>query len=738
MLLAIARAKDERQVDRILGAPFFKKAVWKPLGGNDNNYAIVSNQQSSPVNALCEKPVNSIDHVLIKRCLAAGDRPAGRGAPSSMSEALERYLGVPGGDISRLGGKEILRLAQNVRVMADGDKGASPNIVVADRGEGQEPDKFESTLLSLQKGNKRRIKFVQGKYNMGGTGVLPFCGARGYQLIAARRSEELEPGSEWGFTLVREAPGVSDDDKTPWYEYFAGPDGRICTAPPGPLEILPGGGALEDGCMVKMFNYEIAKASIARKLWSDMNSMLYAPPLPVMVEDARFRGPDNPRVMYGNRNLLEREFKRRVHRSFSIKSKLRGFGTSRLDVVVFQHASRSPDKKNAAREFRPRSGAILLTQNGQTHAALRQSKLDSESGLASLAEYMMVHVDLTCLPASKAKMFLASRDRIRQSADSKRLEERILEDIGEDGQVRALEAEYKKLDEQVSVKDSAMNRAIEDALKKDKAIAEMLSAGAVPADGGRPWEGDGDGREGGKDPARPTSYIPTYLRFKGGAVSAHRPVPADGSAAYAVLETDAPDDYTTRSRDAGELDARFPGALDGSPHGPFGGRVKVKMRGRGKPSEDAGDVIVTLTRPGGAPLSCVIHAIFVEPEKREKRSGVRLQSFKWIREDGWAGMGWTSKSVARAGKSEVLVNRDCEFLRRFQSRRPGSQSARIAEQFGLHVFLASVCLHAAHCNDANYDEIYEKSIEGVARSCLAASYGGAPGRPPYSRTPPES
>ena len=730
-LLSLARAQGERDVDRILGGPFFRDAGWKPLGGTENNYAIVSNQQSSPVNSLCEKPVNSIDHVLIKHCLMAGDRPAGRGAPSSMAEALERYMGVPGGDISKLDGPKMLKLAQNVRVMADGAKTSSPNIVVADRGEGQEPEKFETTLLSLQKGNKKRIKFVQGKYNMGGTGVLPFCGERGYQLIAARRSAELAPGSEWGFTLVRETPNASDDDKTTWYEYFVGPDGRICTVPGGPLEILPGGGRLEDGCMVKMFDYDIPKRSIAKKLWSDMNSVLYSPPLPITVEDARHPGSaQNPRVMYGSRNLLEREFRPHVYRSFSIRSKLRGFGTNRIDVAVLRHASLHPDKKNVARELRPKSAAILLTQNGQTHASFRQSRLDSESGLSSLAEYAMVHVDLTDLPPRKAKMFLASRDRMRQSADSKRLEERILEDVGEDEQVRALESEYRKLDERISVKDSSMNRAIRDAVSRNKTISEMLSPGSTSAESGKPWEGDGgdSGREGAD--AKPASYMPTYLRFKNGKVSAHRPVPADGSAAYVTLETDAPDDYTTRERDAGSLEAKFPPALDGSPHGPFGGRVKVKVRGTGRPSEDAGDVVVTLTRPGDGPLSCVIHAIFVEPEERKKRSGVRLQSFRWVTRENWAEMGWGAKNVARASKSEVLVNRNCEFLEKFQKTRPRAQHDEIAEQFGLHVFFASVGLYANHRDDADYDGIYEKSIEAVARSCLPASYGSARARRP--------
>ena len=51
-----------------------------------------------------------------------------------------------------------------------------PSITIVDDGEGQTPSDMPKTILSLHRGNKNSIPFVQGKFNMGGSGVLEFCG----------------------------------------------------------------------------------------------------------------------------------------------------------------------------------------------------------------------------------------------------------------------------------------------------------------------------------------------------------------------------------------------------------------------------------------------------------------------------------------------------------------------------------------------------------------------------------
>ena len=97
-LMSLIRAKDENVVEKILEDKFFADAIWKPVGGSDNNYAIISNQQTDPINALCEKPINSIDHVLLKQCKLKDGDPEGPKAPKNMKDAVKKYFGITDGN----------------------------------------------------------------------------------------------------------------------------------------------------------------------------------------------------------------------------------------------------------------------------------------------------------------------------------------------------------------------------------------------------------------------------------------------------------------------------------------------------------------------------------------------------------------------------------------------------------------------------------------------------------------
>lgn len=719
VLLKLAGAPDEAHVDRVLGDGFFRDVRWKPLGGTDNNYATVANQQSDPVNALCEKPVNSIDHILLKKCLAAGDSPSGRSAPSDMKDALDRYAGVPGGDLRNLDAGRIRRLAGDVRIIADGRK-KKPSITVVDNGEGQRPEDFEDTLLSLQRGNKKRIKFVHGKYNMGGTGVLPFCGKKGYQLVLSRKSADAPGGgSEWGFTLIREKPDVDESYKTSWYEYFVDGSGAVCTLPPEPLRVLPGGGLLREGCLVKMFSYDLKQGSITKGLWAAMNTRLYAPALPILLHDARY-GAGEKRVVCGNARRVADE-PERVNGTLRISAKLREFGTSSLDVTVFKHAVETGNE-NVTGRFRAKSEAVLLTQNGQLHASVSQARLRSGARLESLPAYMMVHVDLTRIPPSKAKMFLASRDRARASGDYAGLERRILEAVGSDDRIRELDAKYKEMDERMSVRDESMQDAISDVLRKNRELADLMDPGSLPAGAGE----SGPQPKPGFEP----SYIPTYLRVRSnGKTEARKTVPCDRSPARVYLETDAPDDYTTRSTDSGELKVSLSEELEGSWSDPAGGLLKITVRGEGEQYAPAGEINAQLSRPGAAPLSCVVHAYFGAPAAARKpgrrNRGIDMPPFRWVHRKGWGPLGWGELTVGSADGGTMRVNRDCAHLTRFKKSRPASEGDRITAAFGMHVYLASVALHHAYGSDDDYEEVYKKAIDAVARSCLAASHGWA-------------
>ena len=84
-------------------------------------------------------------------------------------------------------------------------------MIIYDNGEGQRPENFNNTFLSLLRGNKNEIRFVQGKYNMGGAGAVVFCGKKRFQLIASKR---FEGNGKFGFTLLRKHPLTESEQQT--------------------------------------------------------------------------------------------------------------------------------------------------------------------------------------------------------------------------------------------------------------------------------------------------------------------------------------------------------------------------------------------------------------------------------------------------------------------------------------------------------------------------------------------
>lgn len=188
----LLHAEMEEQVEQILahcGFDLSNTAAWRPLGDMENNFSTVGNQQTEATAAMVEKIINAIDAQLMARCFLAGINPEGPQAPRTMAEAVERFFKVRGGLLANLDAKQQTDLAKNVHVVAVGEKNA-PSYLIIDSGEGQTPDAFPETFLSLNKSNKIRIPFVQGKFNSGGTGVLQFCGERNIQLICSRRQPD--------------------------------------------------------------------------------------------------------------------------------------------------------------------------------------------------------------------------------------------------------------------------------------------------------------------------------------------------------------------------------------------------------------------------------------------------------------------------------------------------------------------------------------------------------------------
>jgi len=235
LCLALIKADSEQEVIDILSNAGYwdNPKVWRYYGDYENNFNSIGNQQAHPVAALVEKIINSVDARLMRECLVRGIDPESEDAPQSITDAVALFFenrkvtdSCMAGRIKNWDDHKRLEESKGITVAATGFK--PPHnmcLTIADNGEGQSPAAMPTTFLSLTKSNKLRIPFVQGKFNMGGTGVLKFCGKRNLQLILSRRDPKIcnsnRPSySDWGFTIVRREDPVGTR-RSSVYTYLA-------------------------------------------------------------------------------------------------------------------------------------------------------------------------------------------------------------------------------------------------------------------------------------------------------------------------------------------------------------------------------------------------------------------------------------------------------------------------------------------------------------------------------------
>ena len=280
LCMNLLQADTEEQVISLLRAQGFwdNPDVWRPFGDKPDNFSTMGNQSSSPDAALVEKLVNSVDAVLMGECLTAGIRPNSEEAPQSIPEAVAQFFfgdrskANSLGHISRWPTQKRRELSDLITLAATGAR-SNPSFTIVDAGEGQTPELMPDTLLSLDKQNKIDVHFVQGKFNMGGTGALRFCGSNNLQLVISRRNPNIKTvdtessvSNQWGFTIVRrENPTASKRLST--YTYLAPePDGGVLRFFSETLPLFPQGKEActrntSWGTAIKLYEYKLTGRS---------------------------------------------------------------------------------------------------------------------------------------------------------------------------------------------------------------------------------------------------------------------------------------------------------------------------------------------------------------------------------------------------------------------------------------------------------------------------------------------
>ena len=580
LCLDLLQADLEADVIRLLSAAGYweDRSVWRQFGDNESNYSTIGNQQATHEAALVEKIINSVDARLMLECQLKGITPEGPKAPKSVRQAVAWFFEddptaqTPlAGRMSEWGNSRRRDVAQGITFAATGARAheGNPCFTIADQGEGQTPDRMPETLLSLNKSNKLRIPFVQGKFNMGGTGVLKFCGRHNFQLIVSRRHPDLanrdlraEADLDWGFTIVRrEEPEANRRSSV--YTYLAPLDahqspgrGGVLHFHADALPILPERNVAyarqaQWGTVIKLYEYQAVgtRGHILRPdgMLSRFDLLLPELALPVRLHECRegFRGHEGSsdttltglsvRLNDDKKNNLEFE---------PISSPLKAGGEGMMATIY-------AFKKGKSKAYRKQEG-IIFTLNGQTHGSFTKDFFTRQAAgrLDYIAESVLVCVDCSAFSGRAREDFIMnSRDRL--SGGELRAEiERALEELLRDSpELRALrekrqrEATQEKLDDSKPLED-----VLKAVFKQSPTLSQLFLRGSRLSD---PFKHDR-----GKETDRPFRgrAHPSYFKFRevdyGEVITRNTP---SNMRTRLFFLTDAVDSYFSRPADRGDF-----------------------------------------------------------------------------------------------------------------------------------------------------------------------------------------
>lgn len=556
----LVSSSTERELEFILSANIL--ASWSPLGGNENNFGVIENQQASPVAALIEKVTNSIDALLMRKCHEAGIDPKSDKAPKSMHEAVDAFFGPTNKSWHVTSVRK--RQAEDIQIIASGDK-AKPTLLIYDNGEGQHPEKFETTFLSLLRGNKNDIPFVQGKYNMGGTGAIVFCGKHRYQLIG---SKHFDGSGEFGFTLIRKHPLTEEEKKTKkntWYEYLL-IDGKIPSFPIDELDLGLFGRKFKTGTIIKLYDYDlyskIPRGALPQEGRRAINQYIFQPALPIYLVDSKERYPNNKVLdidCFGLKHRLEAEDNKYIEKTFSQKKTFHDIGTLKATCYVFRaKVGDWPAKKTADNirdQFFHDNMVVLFSLNGQVHGAFTSEFITRTLKMKLLRNHLLIHVDCTELEYDfRQELFMASRDRLKGGDETSELRKRLAE-LLKDGELADI---HKERQNSISVeggdaKDLLRSFSKNLPLNKDlmKLLNQTFKLEQKDEEKKKPDKPEKPKIKVEKEPFQPQRY-PSYFNMKSGGGKSMISIPY-GSEKTIQFVTDVEDSYFERSEDPGDL-----------------------------------------------------------------------------------------------------------------------------------------------------------------------------------------
>ena len=537
---------------------------WKPFGNNENNYSTIGNQQSSPDAALVEKLINSVDAILMKECMLRNIDMTGDDAPQNMADALIRFFNIKDGKLSYLDARERTKMAESIILAATGST-RNVNLTIVDKGEGQTPKRMPDTILSVSKNNKLKVPFVQGKFNMGGTGALPFCGGNRLQLIISKRCPQIADrrtdatSNLWSVTIVRRE-AAREGRKSSMFTYLTDLNGDLLTFDTEKLPIIPSTKSAEHenmyyGTYIKLYDYSLKyKTAILLNFFNKMNMLMPEIAHPIRLRECRKEQTQNVHTsestISGLQIRLDEDRNNNIEDGFPSSEAINVDGQNILcSIYVFKN-------KDSAKRYRESEG-LLFTVNGQTHATESESFFN-RANLSYLADSILVLIDCSQIDIQhREDMFMNSRDRLRKCAFVTAVKEKIKSILKEHQGLKKLQNERRAAAVQKRLsEDRPFREVLQNILTKSPVLSKILLSGSRLTSPFNivPNSGETTVFKGKKHP----TFFKIRGKLKDGVLNKNVPINHDFRVQF---ETDVNNDYFVRPSERGYLLLKMDGVL---------------------------------------------------------------------------------------------------------------------------------------------------------------------------------
>lgn len=552
--------------------------LWRWYDDNENNWSQVNAQTASPENALVEKLINSVDARLICKCRERGIDPESKESPKSMQEAVSRYFDDDtknyhyfSGLISEWPKTKRREISRGITLACTGnkpDEGAGyPSFTISDIGEGQTPDNIPKTFLSLSKKNKFNIQFVQGKFNAGGSGVIPFCGSNGLQLIISKRNPVLladnscQTDDNWSFTITRRL--WPDSDRRSSVIIYLAPinsktkphKGEVLNFKSKTLPIFPDNQRpyyreSEYGSLVKLYEYQVkARTHMFRKggLQEKLDLLLPDIALPIRLHECRtYKGKKGSFELALNgirTRILDKRNDRNVI-AFQDTSNINVDG-EKIKITIFAF------QKDKAEAYKTNEG-ILFIFNGQTHGVVKHLFFrKTKIGLSYIYKDLLLIADCSSIsPSAFEKLFKNSRDRFSATTFYSAIENELEYLLKHHENLKKYQSERRQQKLKDQLDDSKpLEDVLQNIFKKSPSLSMLFLEGVRAKNPFKPKSVGVDN----------TEYIgerfPTYFRHKNRNIEDHIIKNCHINMRCRIFfETDATNDYLDRAIEPGSFD----------------------------------------------------------------------------------------------------------------------------------------------------------------------------------------